>query len=125
MRWVLSLSLLAPPPPTCNPQCLLSHNCPPSYQRSAPFSVAKPQPSCPRSHKSGALLIRETAPHYLISGAGQIHIAQSDNLLNWTLGPLFIAKTLWGNPNVEAGPPPMRLADGNYVYGNFLTFSRL
>lgn len=70
----------------------------------------------PGSHKSGALLIRETGPHYLISGAGQIHIAQSDNLLNWTLGPLFISKTLWGNPNVEAGPPPMRLADGNYVF---------
>jgi hypothetical protein len=46
----------------------------------------------------------------------QIHIAQSNDLLSWTLGPLFIAKTLWGNPNVEAGPPPMKLADGNYVF---------
>ena len=73
-------------------------------------------PAFPGAHKSGALLIRDRSPHYLISGAGSIHIAQSDNLLNWTLGPLFIDETLWGNPHVEAGPPPMRLTDGNYVF---------
>ena len=66
----------------------------------------------PGNHKSGALLIRDQPPHYLISGAGQIHIAKSDNLLDWTLGPLFINSTLWGNPHVEAGPPPMLLDDG-------------
>tara|TARA_B110000208_G_scaffold88174_1_gene111336 strand:+ start:104 stop:1177 length:1074 start_codon:yes stop_codon:yes gene_type:complete len=73
------------------------------------------------NHKSGALLIRDeqskpSTPHYLISGAGEIHISHSKNLLNWTLGPLFINETLWGNPHVEAGPPPMRLADGNFVF---------
>ena len=31
-------------------------------------------------------------------------------------GTEFINRTLWGNPNVEAGPPPMRLSDGNYVF---------
>jgi predicted GH43/DUF377 family glycosyl hydrolase len=70
----------------------------------------------PGDHKSGALLIRDTPPHYLISGAGQIHISQSDDLLKWTLGPLFINQTAWGNPNVEAGPPPLKLQDGNYVF---------
>lgn len=70
----------------------------------------------PGNHKSGALLIRDSPPHYLISGAGEIHIAKSDNLLKWELGPLFINDTAWGNPNVEAGPPPMKLSDGNYVF---------
>lgn len=70
----------------------------------------------PGNHKSAALLIRESAPHFLISGAGQIFIAQSGSLLNWTLGAPFINQTLWGNPNVEAGPPPMRLTDGNYMF---------
>jgi hypothetical protein len=64
----------------------------------------------PGNHKSGALLIRDSPPHYLISGAGKIFIAQSNSLLNWTLGKPFIHETLWGNPNVEAGPPPMRLS---------------
>ena len=73
-------------------------------------------PAFAGNHKSGALLIRDKPPHYLISGAGQIHIAQSDNLLDWALGPLFITKTLWGNPHVEAGPPPMKMSDGNYVF---------
>lgn len=73
-------------------------------------------PAFDGGHKSGALLIRDTPPHFLISGAGQIHISNSSDLLNWTLGPKFITKTLWGNPNVEAGPPPMLLSDGNYVF---------
>ena len=70
-------------------------------------------PAFPGNHKSGAMLIRDAPPHYLISGAGEIFMAKSDSLLNWTLGTSFITKTLWGNPHVEAGPPPMLLADGN------------
>lgn len=73
-------------------------------------------PAFPGEHKSGALLIRDRPPHYLISGAGRIFISRSDSLLNWTLGDPFINQTLWGNPNVEAGPPPLKLADGNYVF---------
>lgn len=73
-------------------------------------------PAFPGNHKSGAMLIREKPPHYLISGAGEIFLAKSNSLLNWTLGDPFISKTLWGNPNVEAGPPPLRLSDGNYVF---------
>ena len=70
----------------------------------------------PGNHKSGAILIRESGPHYLISGAGQIHISNTTDLTKWELGPLFISKTAFGNPHVEAGPPPMKLADGNYVF---------
>lgn len=73
-------------------------------------------PAFPGDHKSGALLIRDSPPHYLISGAGEIHMSQSDDLLKWTLGPVFINSTAWGNPNVEAGPPPLKLSDGNYVF---------
>jgi len=47
----------------------------------------------PGNHKSGALLIRDSPPHYLISGAGQINIAKSDDLLKWELGPEFINDT--------------------------------
>ena len=49
------------------------------------------------------------------AGAGEIFISNSSDLLKWELGEPFITHTSWGNPNVEAGPPPMRLADGNYV----------
>eukprot|EP00039_Didymoeca_costata_P013366 m.202389 g.202389 ORF g.202389 m.202389 type:complete len:357 (-) comp15751_c0_seq3:2331-3401(-) len=70
----------------------------------------------PGKHKSGALLIRDEPPHFLISGAGQIFIAESDNLLNWTLGEPFINQTKWGNPKVEAGPPPLKLTNGHYVF---------
>jgi len=70
----------------------------------------------PGNHKSGALLIRDEGPHFLISGAGKISMSNSTNLLNWTLGPDFITQTAWGNPHVEAGPPPMKLSDGNYVF---------
>ena len=50
------------------------------------------------------------------AGAGEIFISNSSDLLRWELGEPFITQTSWGNPNVEAGPPPMRLADGNYVF---------
>ena len=39
----------------------------------------------PGEHKSGAMLIRDSPPHYLISGAGRIMISKTSNLLNWTL----------------------------------------
>lgn len=68
--------------------------------------------------KSGALLIRETGKHMLYWGAGTIHITQSgDNITHWpSPGVPFITETLWGNPNVEAGPPPMKLSTGDYVF---------
>lgn len=47
----------------------------------------------PGSHKSGALLIRDEGPSFLISGAGVIHISNSSDLLNWKLGPAFITES--------------------------------
>jgi predicted GH43/DUF377 family glycosyl hydrolase len=84
-------------------------------------------PAFSGDHKSGAILIRESGPHYLISGAGQIHISSTTDLTNFTLGPKFITKTAFGNPKVEAGPPPMKMADGNYVffYNSWYVYSKL
>ena len=66
-------------------------------------------------HKSAALLIRDAPPHYLFYGAGEIRVSRSSDMLRWQPGEPFLRGTAWGNPNVEAGPPPLRLADGNYV----------
>lgn len=62
------------------------------------------------------MLIRENGPHYLYWGAGHISLTSSNNLSSWTPGTSFITKTLFGHPNVESGPPPMKLSTGNYVY---------
>eukprot|EP00039_Didymoeca_costata_P030967 m.32453 g.32453 ORF g.32453 m.32453 type:complete len:430 (+) comp8413_c0_seq2:117-1406(+) len=65
--------------------------------------------------KSAALLIRDEPPHYLIWGAGKIRITSSSNLLKWSPGKMFITDTPF-NPNVEAGPPPMKLPSGDYIF---------
>lgn len=69
--------------------------------------------------KSGALLLRDTLPHYLIWGAGQIGLATTSDLLNFTtINPAFVTKREQGFDSnlVEAGPPPMRMFDGNYFF---------
>jgi len=66
--------------------------------------------------KSGAMMIRDEGPHFLYWGAGKISVTSSNNLTQWSPGKDFINGTLWGNPNVEAGPPPMRLSTGDYVF---------
>lgn len=43
-------------------------------------------------------------------------MSNSTDPLKWTLGKDFITETAWGNPHVEAGPPPLKLSDGNYVF---------
>lgn len=69
--------------------------------------------------KSGALLIRPSPPHYLIWGAGTIHLATSDDLYNWTtVNSTYITPrgSAFDNELVEAGPSPMLLNDGNYIF---------
>lgn len=74
------------------------------------------------SSKSGALLIRESGPHFLYWGAGVIHLTTSTDPTTWrSAGTPFITKTAfhgWAmqNDGVESGPPPMRLSDGNYLF---------
>jgi len=69
-----------------------------------------------KDSKSGAMLIRDEAPHFLYWGAGHISLTQSDDLSKWTPGEKFITQTLFGHTNVESGPPPMKLSTGDYVF---------
>jgi predicted GH43/DUF377 family glycosyl hydrolase len=69
-----------------------------------------------QNSKSGALLIQDDGNHHLYWGAGYISHTTSNDLSVWTPGSKFITGTLWGNPNVEAGPPPMRLSTGDYLF---------
>ena len=76
-------------------------------------------PSAGPGTKSGALLIRPAPPHFLIWGAGVIHLATSDDLVNFTtVNDTYITPRggAFDNELVEAGPSPMLLADGNYIF---------
>lgn len=76
-------------------------------------------PDLPAGTKSGALLVRESPPHYLYWGAGVIALAVSDDLVTFTtLNTSFIAARpdAFDNNLVEAGPPPLPLADGNLIF---------
>lgn len=72
-----------------------------------------------KDSKSAALLVRPAPPHYLLWGAGVIHLAVSEDLLNFTT-----VNSSWIVPRpeafdsdlVEAGPPPLPLSDGNLLF---------
>jgi len=71
--------------------------------------------------KSGAMLIRDqtTGPHYLIFGDSSLWLATSTNLVNWTIQSGPFLKTRSDNFDsflVEAGPMPLPLKDGNYLF---------
>jgi len=74
--------------------------------------------------KSGAMLIRDTPPHYLIYGDTSdniqgLQVATSDNLLNWTMKDGTILdkrKDKFDSDLVEAGPMPLPISDGNYLF---------
>ena len=116
----IRLSLATTPDPTSAPRCmcvllgaaLLPAHCCLIRQAS---SWTRHGTVFEGPHKSAALLIRDAPPHYLFYGAGEIRVSRSSDMLRWQPGEPFLRGTAWGNPNVEAGPPPLRLADGNYV----------
>lgn len=67
--------------------------------------------------KSAAILIREKGPHFMFWGIPTISVAISDDLIHWKSH-----KTDWVTPDaswdemwIEAGSPPERLEDGNYI----------
>ena len=70
--------------------------------------------------KSAALLVgsaAEARPHYLLWGAGTIRITNSSDLTRWpSQGSVLLSRTLWGNLHVEAGPPPLRLTTGDWLF---------
>lgn len=53
--------------------------------------------------------------HLLFWGAGEMRLSRSRDLRSWTRGAPFLTNTTWGNPHVEAGPPPLRLSSGDFV----------
>jgi predicted GH43/DUF377 family glycosyl hydrolase len=70
--------------------------------------------------KSGALLIRpQGPPHYLYWGDSSIHLAVTQDLVVFTtVNESFIAPRAdhFDSGLCEAGPLPMLLADGNYIF---------
>jgi len=73
--------------------------------------------------KSGAMLIRDEPPHYLFFGDSSFHdglqIATSNDLLSWDLQPgtmLPMRPKKFDSSLVEAGPMPLPLSDGNYLF---------
>jgi predicted GH43/DUF377 family glycosyl hydrolase len=75
--------------------------------------------------KSGAMLIRDgkPGPHYLFFGDSTLvpglQIATSTDLLTWTLQPGFlitVRNDSFDSTLVEAGPLPLTLSDGNYLF---------
>jgi beta-1,2-mannobiose phosphorylase / 1,2-beta-oligomannan phosphorylase len=73
--------------------------------------------------KSGALLIRATPPHHLFWGDSTLvkglQHAMSDDLLHYSNNDsiwLPVRPDSWDSLLVEAGPPPMRLSNGNYIF---------
>jgi predicted GH43/DUF377 family glycosyl hydrolase len=73
--------------------------------------------------KSGAMLIRDSPPHYLFFGDSTLvpglQIAISDDLFHWKLLPgLFIEvrNDSFDSILVESGPMPLPLSDGNYLF---------
>jgi predicted GH43/DUF377 family glycosyl hydrolase len=73
-----------------------------------------------QNSKSGALLIRDSPPHYLLWGDSSIRIAQSNDLLTWPEdgGSILLSPRTdsFDSRLVESGPPPLRLSDGNYLF---------
>ena len=70
----------------------------------------------PANARSGALLLRESGPHYLFWG-NPIQVSSSHDPLRWPEpGPVLINGTAWGDRHCDPGPPPLRLSTGDYVF---------
>jgi predicted GH43/DUF377 family glycosyl hydrolase len=76
-------------------------------------------PGSKAESKSGALLVRPSPPHYLYWGAGVIALATSNDLVTFTtVNASFITRrsNYFDNGLVEAGPSPLRLLNGDYIF---------
>ncbi|RYG59889.1 hypothetical protein EON64_19775, partial [archaeon] len=75
-------------------------------------------PSQPNS-KSAALLLRPSAPHYLLWGDSSIRIAQSADPAVWPdVGTVILSPRAdhFDSRLVESGPPPLQLSNGDYLF---------
>lgn len=69
--------------------------------------------------KSGSLLIHNETHRYLFFNDSNIAIAETSNLLNYTLTYKYLLRTRsdsFDSELVEAGPEPIKLSDGNYLF---------
>jgi predicted GH43/DUF377 family glycosyl hydrolase len=69
--------------------------------------------------KSGALLIRDEAPHFLLWGDTNITIAATSDFFhyeNWNETVIGTRSDHFDSALVESGPPPMKLSDGTYLF---------
>ncbi len=69
--------------------------------------------------KSAALLIRPSPPHYLYQGDSSITVWQSSDLITFTQTNksfITVRDEMFDDALVEAGPPPLLLSDGNYIF---------
>eukprot|EP00048_Salpingoeca_helianthica_P017562 m.237841 g.237841 ORF g.237841 m.237841 type:complete len:359 (-) comp21437_c0_seq1:27-1103(-) len=87
--------------------------CPDGWTRHGPVFPRE------QNSKSAALLLRDHGPHYLFWGAGEIRVTTSNDPATWAnIGDVLIAprKTMFDSAGVESGPPPLRLASGDYLF---------
>ena len=91
-------------------------------------------PCLPPGFKSGAMLHRDSPPHYMFvydltktcprnpgSVCRHTVVAESDDLLSWHLadgGNVLLPRRpgMWDAGLIEPGPPPMRLSSGDYIF---------
>jgi predicted GH43/DUF377 family glycosyl hydrolase len=72
-----------------------------------------------QNSKSGAILIRDSAPHYLFWGDSDIRVTKSSNISKWdSIGDIFLSPRAdhFDSRLVESGPPPLLLSTGDYLF---------
>lgn len=77
--------------------------------------------------KSAAILIRDEGPHYMFWGIPTIGVAISDDLIHWRHHKTdwVVPDPAWNEMWIEAGSPPERLDDGNYLMTYNIADSKL
>ena len=72
-----------------------------------------------QNSKAGALIIRETAPNYLIWGSGTLYITNSTSLTYWPEpGDVILEprNDYFDSILLESGPNPVLLSTGDYLF---------
>lgn len=72
-----------------------------------------------QNSKSGAILIRDSPPHYLFWGDSDIRVTKSNDITKWdSIGEIFLSPRAdhFDSRLVESGPPPLLLTNGDYLF---------
>ena len=94
---------------TCNMNCLLKAN----------WNIRGPIFPQVFWTKSGSLLIHNDTHRYLFFNDSNIAIAQTNDLITYTLTGDYLLRTRsdsFDSELVEAGPEPLKLSDNNYLF---------